>query len=73
MTVYKIRRKSDGLFMARIYYHGDVICRQRGRTFPSLAAVKLHLLQARNLYDDDFEVVRYELTETECTDVLKFN
>jgi hypothetical protein len=61
--VFKIRRKSDGLFRAKDGFN------TQGRVWNSLTAVKLHILEqgqhggSGRPYTNDHEVVCYEVKE----------
>ena len=67
-TVYKIRRKSDGLFSKKCWEHFD----KKGFTFKSRSSLTIFMMGAEfelGKHYNDCEVVTFELTETESTDL----
>ena len=69
-TVYRIRRKTDGLFSTGGW---NPVFRKEGKSWASAGAIRIHFSnldkQHRNQIYQNCEVVAYQVTETESETV----
>ena len=81
MFRYKIRRKSDGLFVDLKEFSyarrgtGNVAFNERGRAFRKIADIKSHITSAKytpyKSKTEDFEIIKYRLREENITDLTE--
>jgi len=72
-NLYKIRRKSDGLFLATATYDGLHFVAKRGRVFKRKADLMLHLFHNEKYYKNnaaDMEIVELETVIVDTHNVI---